>query len=126
MRERASALIIDKKKLLLVTGHNSDGYWTPGGRIEKGETPEECLKRELKEELNVKMIEAKFYDEYTKENSFSKEMQHTRCYLVKIDGKPKSSSEITEIQWVKRNYKLRTSQMFQDVIIAKLIRDELL
>lgn len=44
------------KKIVIVYSSKSGGHWIlPGGTIEVGETYEECLKREIKEESNMKV-----------------------------------------------------------------------
>jgi len=53
----AAAIIQHQSKILLArrAAHKPQaGYWEfPGGKIEEGESPEACLKRELLEELNI-------------------------------------------------------------------------
>ena len=50
-------LIFNSKNQLLITRRGSGdfkGKWEfPGGKLEKDETEEECLKREISEELNI-------------------------------------------------------------------------
>ena len=53
-----TAAIIKQDDAILIVqrkaGKSFGGYWEfPGGKIEDGETPEECLVRELSEELGV-------------------------------------------------------------------------
>lgn len=52
-----SAAIIMKDNKIFVTQRGyrefKDWWEFPGGKIEEGETPEECLKREIKEELKA-------------------------------------------------------------------------
>jgi len=61
----------------------SPGKWeTIGGRAEKGESPEECLKREVKEELNVEIKTFKpFKDYYYKGRVF-------KTFIVELDKEP--------------------------------------
>ena len=55
---RVTAAIIRRPGQILLarrqTGDHLAGHWEfPGGKIEDGETPEECLARELEEEFGV-------------------------------------------------------------------------
>jgi ADP-ribose pyrophosphatase YjhB (NUDIX family) len=63
LRVRVAALIQDSKgKVLLIQQQkNKNGYWLlPGGGIEFGESAEEALKRELKEELDLDVTKSSF------------------------------------------------------------------
>ncbi|WP_210413724.1 NUDIX domain-containing protein [Leptospira ilyithenensis] len=63
LRVRVAALIQDKKgKVLLIQQtKKGQGYWLlPGGGIEFGESAEEALQRELKEELELDVISSAF------------------------------------------------------------------
>lgn len=54
---KVAAAILKKGDLILIARRKAGdlaGKWEfPGGKIEPGETPEECLKREIKEEFDI-------------------------------------------------------------------------
>jgi 8-oxo-dGTP diphosphatase len=59
----AAAALVDSDGRVLIakrpTGKSMAGLWEfPGGKVEIGETPEECLIRELNEELGIKVTHA--------------------------------------------------------------------
>jgi 8-oxo-dGTP diphosphatase len=52
----ASVALVRRHDVLLIQRNRppSEGLWTlPGGRLEAGETPEQCAERELREELGL-------------------------------------------------------------------------
>jgi len=57
MKQVTAAVIIEDGRLLITRRPPSDplaGFWElPGGKIELGETPQQCLARELSEELDM-------------------------------------------------------------------------
>jgi len=67
MKEVTAAIILKENKVLIAQrapGENLAGKWEfPGGKLEPGETPKECLKREIREELDIEIEVLDFFDE---------------------------------------------------------------
>lgn len=67
MKEVTAAIILKDNKVLIAQRAPDDklaGKWEfPGGKIEPGETLEECLKREIREELAVEIEVSDFFGE---------------------------------------------------------------
>jgi 8-oxo-dGTP diphosphatase len=60
MKRVTAAILVDDGRVLITKRKSTDRFpnkWEfPGGTIEDGETPEKCLQRELKEELDIDAI----------------------------------------------------------------------
>ena len=104
----ASIAIIDANNQILIAKRPNkkhlSGFWEfPGGKVEKGESPENALVREVKEELNIdinnKCIAPLTFSE------FNYEKFHLLLLLYvcrRWEGEP-MSMEKNEIKWVKVN-----------------------
>lgn len=98
------AVIYDNtKKKYLVTmrdkNRNQGGLWEfPGGKIEKDESNEEALKREISEELKVSINVYELLEDYTYE--YPEAAVRLITYLCTIvDGKPQLT-EHENMKWV--------------------------
>ncbi|BAQ60039.1 mutator mutT protein [Geminocystis sp. NIES-3708] len=97
-----AVIINDKQEILidkrLPTGLMANLWEFPGGKIEKGETPQDCIKREIKEELGVDIIINHHLLDIT--HRYSEFIVTLSVYICEIiTGKPKTL-ECAEIRWV--------------------------
>ena len=101
------ALINNENEILLSKRPEKkhlSGFWEfPGGKVEKGETPEKALIREVKEELNIdinnKCIAPLSFSEFDY-NNFQLLLLLYVCR--RWDGEP-MSMENNRLEWVKPN-----------------------
>ena len=104
----ASIALIDASDQILIAKRPNkkhlSGFWEfPGGKVEKGESPEYALIREVKEELNIdinnKCIAPLTFSEF----DYKKFHLLLLLYVCRRwEGEP-TSMEKNEIKWVKAN-----------------------
>ena len=101
----AAAIILQKDKILIARrpeGKHKAGYWEfPGGKIEVNETAEQALFREIKEELNIDILNSKFYTQVSFEYP-EKKVQLEFFIVTEFIGEPQGM-EGQSIDWVEIN-----------------------
>lgn len=79
----------------MLKGKDYKELWTPGGKIKPGENDEDCLKRELKEEIGAEIVNMKFFKRYLAKSFYSEHITKQRVYLVSIkDNKIKLKQKL--------------------------------
>ncbi|MFA9421965.1 MAG: 8-oxo-dGTP diphosphatase MutT [Sedimentibacter sp.] len=82
-------------------GELSGGWEFPGGKIEKGETPEAALKREIKEELDIIIEVGELLD--TIEYDYPTFHLSMNCFVCKIMSGNFVLKEHYDAKWLKKN-----------------------
>lgn len=112
MLQVAAAIIEQNDHILLArrAAHKPQaGFWEfPGGKIEASESPEDCLKRELKEELNISVAIDQFLISSQHDyGSFQIELLAYLCTFLTGDV---HLTDHDAIAWVKKS-ELQTYRM---------------
>ena len=125
MIDKVGGVILKDKKILVQRKKNNrEECIIPGGKRKGNETDFETLKRELDEELTVKLIKAEFLGGYDDIACFSNEPIHVQTYIADIEGDIVCDNEITEAIWIDKNYKeqgIKVGSILGEHVIPKLI-----
>lgn len=104
--EVGAAVIFDGDAILVTSrplGREYAGFWEfPGGKIKHGETPAQCLVRELDEELGVLVdtFDQIYFTQYEYPERIVR-LYFIRCMLEPNSPRPKPL-ENQEFQWLRR------------------------
>jgi 8-oxo-dGTP diphosphatase len=128
MKKVTAAIILNDNKVLIMRrapGEKHAGGWEfPGGKVEEGETLDQCLERELKEELNIKVKVNRFF--FDSIYGYPQGSIQLSAYIVEIVNGEIQLSVHDRLKWASRQELLGFDLLPADVPIAKKVMEELL
>lgn len=103
--EVVAAIIHDNKGRIFVTqrgyGEYKDWWEFPGGKMEAGEMPEEALKREIREELETRIVVERFVE--TVEWDYPLFHLTMHCYLCHVESGHLELKEHEAAKWLNKD-----------------------
>ena len=124
---RVVAAVIRKGNKIFATqrgyGEFKDGWEFPGGKIEEGETPEQALAREIKEELDTEIQVGKLID--TIEYDYPKFHLSMDCFWCEIMQGGLELKEHEAARWLSKEELYSVDWLPADVGVVEKIKKEL-
>lgn len=126
MIDKVGAIITQDKKMLVARNQGKDAFFIPGGRREGRESDEECLRREIMEELGATIKDMRYYKDFVADATGEEGKVRIKSYLCKIT-KASPGSEVEELLWVDRNnYRDAKLGNVLKLMIPELIKENIL
>ncbi|WP_394830958.1 NUDIX domain-containing protein [Pendulispora rubella] len=111
--DKVAWIRLENGRILSTRSHGKDVYYLPGGKREPGESDQDTLVREIKEELTADIVRESAEHVGTFEAQAHGHPEGTlvrmTCYTADYDGPLAASSEIAEVAWLTYADRARVS-----------------
>jgi mutator protein MutT len=101
----SAALIFHQGRLLITQRHADShlgGLWEfPGGKREESETFEECLVREIREELSMDIAVGKLFEEVT--HAYETKTVHLKFFICEWTGGEPEARGCAAFKWIRKS-----------------------
>jgi 8-oxo-dGTP diphosphatase len=98
-----AAIWVESGRVLIArrrAGVSQAGLWEfPGGKMRPGETPEQCLAREIEEELGVRVTVEGYFGESV--HAYAERTIRLLAFRVSAAGAVPTAREHAELRWVR-------------------------
>jgi 8-oxo-dGTP diphosphatase len=119
-------LAIEGQRLLAVRTRGRDRFYLPGGKIEPGETNEDALVREVREELGIGLGEIRpAFTVHADAHGLPGTRLAMHCFHAIADGAPHPTGEIEQIAWLGPDDTSLAAPAVREVL-ARLTADHLI
>ena len=99
LRVAAVAVVEDGRLLLVSKREAPDVFYLPGGKPEAGESAEECVRREVREELGVGLFSLEFDHTIHASAALEGVPMAMDVFRGELVGAPSAAAEIAAIAW---------------------------
>lgn len=127
---KVAGLAIKDNAVFLVKKYNTDIWTSLGGRPEEGESEEETLVREVKEEVGCDMRVIKKLGDFEAKAAHDDAIVRLSTYLIELIGEPRiTDGELETCAYITRYWKdkgVQLTAVFTEQVIPHCVREGIL